>query len=64
MSPFSTLTGRMPGLDRLSLEDNSIHSYKDLEFIKDLNLVELRIQGNPIVEKEIRRRGGEVGFHR
>lgn len=57
---FSTMMQRVPNLVNLSLKDNLLTSYKDIEPIKGSHLVHLRevlLSGNPIKDREIGKTG-------
>ncbi|KAH6573406.1 hypothetical protein BASA61_009042 [Batrachochytrium salamandrivorans] len=62
---FSTLHQRVPTLVNLSLQDNQLGSYRDLEPLnaKEFpNLREVVLIGNPIRERELSRPGGEINY--
>ncbi|KAK5667458.1 nuclear mRNA export, poly(A)+RNA binding protein, variant 2 [Batrachochytrium dendrobatidis] len=62
---FSTLYQRVPSLVNLSLQDNMISSYRDLEPLhaKEFpNLREVVLIGNPLRERELSRPGGEINY--
>jgi hypothetical protein len=64
---FSTLPSKLPGLINLSFQNNKLSFFKDIDCFpgKDLGyLRELLLIGNPVVEKELGKPGGEANYRR
>nr|KAJ3420330.1 nuclear mRNA export, poly(A)+RNA binding protein [Polyrhizophydium stewartii] len=62
---FSTLHERIPNLVNLSLQDNLLSSFRDLEPLrgKELRLLrEFVLIGNPVREREVTKAGGEIKY--
>lgn len=67
LSMFSTLPSQIPGLINLSFQNNDLNFFKDIDCFPGKDLVYLRelvFLGNPLVNKEMAKPGGETKYKR
>ncbi|KAI8918953.1 hypothetical protein BC831DRAFT_481597 [Entophlyctis helioformis] len=65
LAHFSSLHQRLPSLVNLSLQDNQLVSFRDLEPFSGKefkNLRELLLIGNPVRERELIKAGGNINY--
>ncbi|KAF9116825.1 nuclear mRNA export, poly(A)+RNA binding protein [Mortierella sp. AM989] len=65
LQPISSVAQFFPNLQNLSLKDNSIATYKDLEYLsgkKLPNLKELILLGNPLRDRDIQKNNDDLTY--
>ncbi|ORZ07236.1 hypothetical protein BCR41DRAFT_373666 [Lobosporangium transversale] len=65
LEPVAAISKFFPNLQNLSLKDNSISNYKELEYLstkKLPNLRELILMGNPIRERDIEKNKDDIAY--
>ena len=67
LSMLSTLPSQLPGLINLSFQNNNLGFFKDVDCFPGSDLAYLRelvLVGNPLLEKEMAKSGGEIKYRR
>jgi nuclear RNA export factor len=66
LQPIAALAEYLPNIQNLSLQDNNISNYLDLEPLagKFRQLNELVLDGNPIKTRELERHGNDITYRR